>query len=79
MLVETLALSSRHQKLEVLTLPINDLQPGLILDQPITSPAGLLLVAKGQVLSHAALLRLLAAQESGVISGRFRVFRILQD
>jgi len=79
MLVETLALSSRHQKLEVLTLPINDLQPGLILDQPITSQAGLLLVAKGQVLSHAVLLRLLAAQESGVISGRFRVFRILQD
>jgi response regulator RpfG family c-di-GMP phosphodiesterase len=79
MLVETLALSSRHQKLEVLTLAINELQPGMILDQPITSQAGMLLVAKGQVLSHAVLLRLLAAEESGVISGRFRVFRILQD
>lgn len=77
MLVETLALSSRHQKLEVLTLPVDELQPGMILDQPITSQAGMLLVAKGQVLSQAVLLRLLAAQESGIIGGRFRVFRIL--
>jgi len=79
MLVETLSLSSRHQKLEMLNLPIDELQPGMILDQPIKSQAGMLLVAKGQVLSQMVLLRLLAALESGIISGSVRVFRILQD
>jgi response regulator RpfG family c-di-GMP phosphodiesterase len=77
-LVETLDIGAKHQKLEVLTLPIHELKPGLILDQPIATKSGLLLIAKGQVLSQAVLLRLLAAQESGIIDGRFRVFRITQ-
>lgn len=79
MLVETLALSSKHQKLEVVTLSIDELQPGLILDQPIITHAGMLLVAKGQVLSQAVLLRLLAAYESGIVEGRIRAFRVLRE
>ncbi len=75
-LVETLANSTRRQRIEVLTLPINELTPGLILDQPIRTGGGLLLVAKGQVLSQAILLRLFAAAESGIVSGSIRVFRV---
>ncbi len=75
-LVETLASSTRHQRIEVQTLPLNALTPGLILDQPIRTGGGLLLVAKGQVLSQAILLRLFAAAESGIISGPIRVFRV---
>lgn len=78
-LVETLDIGARHQKLEVLTLPIHELRPGLILDQPIATESGLLLIAKGQVLSQAVLLRLLAALESGIVSGEVRVFRITQE
>ncbi|MEJ2591453.1 MAG: response regulator [Candidatus Thiodiazotropha sp.] len=78
-LVESLEIGSKHQKLEVLTLPIDELKPGLILDQPVATESGLLLIAKGQVLSQATLLRLLAAQESGIISGKFRVFRVTQE
>ncbi len=78
LLVETLAAGTRRQKLEVMTLPINELQPGLILDQPVQTSAGLLLIAKGQVLGQAVLLRLLAAEESGIVSGPIRVFRLTQ-
>jgi response regulator RpfG family c-di-GMP phosphodiesterase len=77
-LVETLDIGAKHQKLEVLTLSIDELKPGLILDQPVATESGLLLIAKGQVVSQAVLLRLLAAQESGIVSGKFRVFRITQ-
>ncbi|WP_442871456.1 HD domain-containing phosphohydrolase [Candidatus Thiodiazotropha sp. CDECU1] len=75
-LVETLALGSQNRKVEVMTLPIDKLEPGLILDQPIKTEAGTLLVAKGQTLSQAVLFRLLAAQESGVVSGLVRVFKV---
>ncbi len=75
-LVETLATSTRRQRIEVLTLPISELTPGLILDQPIRTGGGLLLVAKGQVLSQAILLRLFAAEESGIVSGTIRVYRV---
>jgi hypothetical protein len=78
LLVETLSAGTRRQKLEVMTLPISDLQPGLILDQPVRTSAGLLLIAKGQVLSQAVLMRLLAAEESGIVSGPIRVFRLTQ-
>ena len=78
LLVETLAAGIQRQKLEVMTLPIDQLQPGLIIDQPINTEAGLLLVAKGQVLSQAMLLRLLAAEESAIIKGPVRVFRLTQ-
>jgi response regulator RpfG family c-di-GMP phosphodiesterase len=77
-LVETLASGTLHQKLEVMTLAISELQPGLILDQPVKTAAGLLLIAKGQVLSHAVLMRLMAAEESGIVSGPIRVFRLTQ-
>jgi response regulator RpfG family c-di-GMP phosphodiesterase len=76
MLVETLLQGSRNRKVEVLTLAIDELEPGLILDQPIKTQAGTLLVAKGQVLSQAVLFRLLAAQESGIVSDQVRVFRV---
>jgi response regulator RpfG family c-di-GMP phosphodiesterase len=76
LLVETLAAGIQRQKLEVMTLPFSQLEPGLIIDQPVKTKAGLLLIAKGQVLSQAVLLRLLAAEESGVISGSVRVFRL---
>ncbi|MEW8314583.1 MAG: HD domain-containing phosphohydrolase [Candidatus Thiodiazotropha endolucinida] len=75
-LVETLALGSQDRKVEVMTLPIDKLEPGLILDQPIKTQAGTLLVAKGQALSQAVLFRLLAAEESGIVSGSVRVFRV---
>ncbi|MCU7867559.1 MAG: response regulator [Candidatus Thiodiazotropha sp. (ex Lucinoma borealis)] len=77
-LVEALSLGSKNRKVEVLTLPISKLEPGLILDQPINTEAGILLVAKGQALSQAVLFRLMAAEESGIISGTFRVFKITQ-
>ncbi|MEW8658973.1 MAG: HD domain-containing phosphohydrolase [Candidatus Thiodiazotropha endolucinida] len=75
-LVETLALGSQDRKVEVMTLPIDKLEPGLILDQPIKTQAGTLLVAKGQALSQAVLFRLLAAEESGIVSGSVRVFKV---
>ncbi|MEW8507383.1 MAG: HD domain-containing phosphohydrolase [Candidatus Thiodiazotropha sp.] len=75
-LVETLALGSQNRKVEVMTLPIDKLEPGLILDQPIKTNAGTLLVAKGQALSQAVLFRLLAAVESGIVAGDVRVFRV---
>jgi response regulator RpfG family c-di-GMP phosphodiesterase len=76
MLVETLLQGSRNRKVEVMTLSIDELEPGLILDQPIKTQAGTLLVAKGQVLSQAVLFRLLAAQESGIVTDQIRVFRV---
>jgi response regulator RpfG family c-di-GMP phosphodiesterase len=75
-LVETLLQGSQNRKIEVMTLPINELEPGLILDQPIKTQAGTLLVAKGQVISHAVLYRLIAAQESGFVSGTVRAFKV---
>lgn len=78
LLVETLAAGTQRQKLEVMTLPISELQPGLILDQPVRTSAGLLLIAKGQVLSQAVLMRLMAAEESGIVAGPIRVFRLIQ-
>jgi response regulator RpfG family c-di-GMP phosphodiesterase len=77
-LVETLSVGAKNQKLEVLNLSIDELEPGLILDQPVSTESGVLLIAKGQVLSQAVLFRLLAAQESGIVGGKIRVFRITQ-
>jgi response regulator RpfG family c-di-GMP phosphodiesterase len=79
LLVETLAASINRQKLEVMTLPFHQLVPGLIIDQPVKTKAGLLLIAKGQVLSQAMLMRLLAAEESGIAKGPIRVFRLTQS
>ncbi len=79
-LVEALSLGAKNRKVEVLTLPISKLEAGFVLDQPIiAAEGGTLLVAKGQVLSPALLLRLVAADESGAIEGEeFRVFKITQ-
>jgi hypothetical protein len=74
--VETLAAGIQRQKLEVMTLPFDQLESGLIIDQPVKTEAGLLLIAKGQVLSQAILMRLLAAEEAGIIKGPVRVFRL---
>jgi response regulator RpfG family c-di-GMP phosphodiesterase len=75
-LVEALALGAQNRKVEVMTLGIGELEPGLILDQPIKTQGGTLLVAKGQAVSQAVLFRLLAAQESGIVAGSVRVFRV---
>jgi response regulator RpfG family c-di-GMP phosphodiesterase len=77
-LVETLSIGAKHQKLEVLNLSIDELEPGLILDQPVSTQSGVLLIAKGQVLSQAVLFRLQAAKESGIVDGKIRAFRITQ-
>jgi response regulator RpfG family c-di-GMP phosphodiesterase len=78
-LVETLVQGSKNRKMEILNLPIAQLEPGLILDQPIKSNAGALLVAKGQPLSQAVVFKLIAAAEREVLAcTNVRVFRITQ-
>ncbi len=78
-LIETLMQGSRNRKLEILELPLDQLEPGLIIDQPITSNAGALLLAKGQTLSQAMVFKLKSAVESKALSERsIRVFRITQ-
>jgi response regulator RpfG family c-di-GMP phosphodiesterase len=78
-LIETLIQGSKNRKLEILNLPINKLEPGLIVDQPIKTTAGALLLAKGQTLSQAMVFKLVAAQESEVLAcAKVRAFRITQ-
>ena len=79
-LVETLIQGSKNRKVEILTLPVDQLEPGLIVDQPIKSNAGALLIAKGQTLSQAVVFKLIAAAKRDVVSGsNIRVFRITQQ
>jgi response regulator RpfG family c-di-GMP phosphodiesterase len=78
LLVETLTTVIQRQKLEIMTLPLDQLKPGLVLDQPVRTEAGLLMIAKGQVLSQTMLMRLYAAYESGIVKGPVRVFRLTQ-
>lgn len=61
---------------EVMNLPITKLKPGMILDQNIFSVVGTLLVAKGQELSAAVLVRLSASEENEIISGPVRVLLV---
>lgn len=63
-------------RFEVMTLPITKLKPGMILDQNIHSVSGTLLVAKGQELSTAVLLRLMSSEENEIISGPVRVLLV---
>jgi response regulator RpfG family c-di-GMP phosphodiesterase len=78
-LVEILAQGSKNRKVEILNLPINQLEAGLIADQPIKTKAGTLLVAKGQPLSQAIIIKLITAYERGVLpDNRVKVFRITQ-
>ncbi len=72
-LVQALVAGEGGASFEVMSLPITKLKPGMILDQNIFSASGTLLVAKGQELSMAVLLRLAAAEENEIISGPVRV------
>jgi hypothetical protein len=75
-LVQALIAGRGGASFEVMTLPITKLKPGMILDQNIHSVAGTLLVAKGQELSTAVLLRLISSEENEIISGPVRVLLV---
>ncbi len=75
-LVQALVAGKGGASFEVMSLPITKLKPGMILDQNIRSAAGTLLVAKGQELSTAVLLRLISTEENGIISGPVRVLLV---
>lgn len=75
-LVQALIAGRGGASFEVMTLPITKLKPGMILDQNIHSVAGTLLVAKGQELSTAVLLRLISSEENSIISGPVRVLLV---
>jgi response regulator RpfG family c-di-GMP phosphodiesterase len=78
-LVEILAQGSKNRKVEILNLPVNQLEADLIVDQPIRTNAGTLLVAKGQPLSQAIIIKLIVAYERNVLPDtRIKVFRITQ-
>lgn len=78
-LVRALALGeSGNQQIELLSLPVEKLEAGMILDQPIRSRAGAPLVTKGQEINAPIKMRLLVARETGVISGTFKVIRITE-
>ncbi|MET0089019.1 MAG: hypothetical protein ABW068_03190 [Candidatus Thiodiazotropha sp.] len=68
---------AQNRKLEILELPLDQLEPDLIIDQPIKSNAGALLLAKGQTLSQAMVFKLKSAVQSEVLSDQtIRVFRV---
>jgi response regulator RpfG family c-di-GMP phosphodiesterase len=75
-LVQALIAGKGGASFEVMTLPITKLKPGMILDENIYSTAGTLLVAKGQELSTAVLLRLISSEENEIISGPVRVLLV---
>lgn len=75
-LVQALIAGKGGASFEVKTLPITKLRPGMILDEDIRSVSGTLLVAKGQELSTAVLLRLISSEENEIISGPVRVLLV---
>ena len=76
-LVQALALGdAKDTKIEQLSLPLEKLQCGMILDQAIYTAAGSKLVAKGQEINDIVRTRLLVAGKSGIISGTIKVVRI---
>jgi response regulator RpfG family c-di-GMP phosphodiesterase len=78
-LVEILIQGSMNRKVEILNLPLDRLEPDMIVDQPIKTNAGALLLAKGQPLSQAMVFKLKAAFQRDVLPDtNFRVFRITQ-
>ncbi len=79
LLVQALVAGHGGARFEVMTLPISKLKPGMILDQNIYSVSGTLLVAKGQELSAAVILRLVASEENEIISGPVRVLLVVKD
>ncbi|MBL3527669.1 MAG: response regulator [gamma proteobacterium endosymbiont of Lamellibrachia anaximandri] len=58
---------------KVMKLPISRLAPEMILDQNILSHGEILLVAKGQELSQAVILRLQASEKNEIITGPIQV------
>ncbi|MEJ2621467.1 MAG: response regulator [Candidatus Thiodiazotropha sp.] len=78
-LVEILIQGSKNRKVDILNLPLDQLEPGMIVDQPIKTNAGALLLAKGQPLSQAMVFKLKAAFLREVLPDtNVRVFRITQ-
>ncbi len=78
-LVEILIQGSKNRKVEILNLPLDQLEPDMIMDQPIKTNAGAVLLAKGQPLSQAMVFKLKVAFERDVLPDtQFRVFRITQ-
>jgi response regulator RpfG family c-di-GMP phosphodiesterase len=78
-LVEIFIQGSMNRKVEILNLPLDQLEPEMIVDQPIRTNAGSLLLAKGQPLSQAMVFKLKAAFDREVLPDtEFRVFRITQ-
>ncbi len=75
-LVHALIAGEGGASFEVMNLPITKLRPGMILDQNIFSGSKTLLVAKGQELSPAVLMRLAASEENEIISGPVRVLLV---
>jgi len=78
-LVQALIAGKGGASFEVKTLPIAKLKPGMILDEDIRSVSGPLLVAKGQELSTAVLLRLISSEENEIISGPVRVLLVVKN
>ncbi len=78
-LVQALIAGKGGARFEVMTLPITRLKPGMILDQNIYSASGTLLVARGQELSTAVLLRLISSEENDIISGPVRVLLVMKE
>jgi len=75
-LVQALVASKGGASVDIMSLPITSLKPNMILDQNIISTTGALLVAKGQELSPAILLRLASSEENGAISGPVQVMLV---
>ncbi len=78
-LVRALALGDTNdQWIEQLSLPVEKMEAGMVLDQAIHTAAGSKLVTKGQEINNLIRMRLLVARETGIISGTFKVFRVAE-
>ncbi len=73
-IVESLdAVGGGKQEIQILSLAVSELKPGMIIDQDVSSPSGMLYVAKGQEVSSTLYYRLLGLEESGMLTGKLRV------
>jgi response regulator RpfG family c-di-GMP phosphodiesterase len=73
-IVEVLdSVSGDRHAVKIVSLDVSQLQPGMIIDQDISSKSGVLFVAKGQEVTATLYYRLLGLQESGLISGTLRM------
>jgi FixJ family two-component response regulator len=62
-------MKATHETVEIRTCPISELRPGMVLREEVRTHVGLLVVAKGQEISSALLLRLGNFYEREQISG----------